>query len=140
APAPGTFAGAATPPPASAAPASASPPQAHPASNGVSGGSKPVPVVLSAQVLQRYEDDGYPDRRGNRKWHTEEEKAAHPETLFLKTLRPYFDNIPHPDVSQDTLDEYKDLRVAQAKDGCDGLRMVDRELTTFSSAFRWGVQ
>jgi hypothetical protein len=84
-------------------------------------------------VLQRYEDDGYPDRRGNRKWHTEEEKIAHPETRFLRNVRPFFDNIPHPDVCQDTFDKYKDLRVAQVKDGCDGLRMVDRELTTLCS-------
>jgi hypothetical protein len=43
-------------------------------------------------------------------------------------------------VCQDTFDKHKDLRVAQVKDGCAGLRMVDRELTTFSSAFRWGVR
>jgi hypothetical protein len=149
APASGTSVAAATAPPptasvsmqpASPARASASATPAQPASNGNSGVGKPVPIVLCAQVLQRYEDDGYPDRRGNRKWHTEEEKVAHPETLFLQNLRPFFDNIPHPDVCQDTFDKYKDVRVAQVKDGCAGLRIVDRELTTFGSAFRWAVR
>ena len=80
-----------------------------------SDAGKTTQVVLCAQLLERYESDGYPGRKGNRKWNTKEEQAAHAETLFLRNLRPYFDNIPHADVCQDTLDKYKVLCVSQVK-------------------------
>jgi hypothetical protein len=76
----------------------------------------------------------------NPKWNTDEQRQKHPETLFLSNLRLFFDNIPYEDLCQDKFDEYKTRRLKLVKAGCEGLRMVDRELQTFAAACKWAVR
>lgn len=107
--------------------------------NGKPNGKPPLAVFCS-EILKRYEDDHYPNKKGNPKWKTEEERLKHCETPFLVNLHLFFDEVRYEDVIQDTFDSYRDKRIKEVKKGCSGLRAVDRELNTFAAACKWAVR
>jgi hypothetical protein len=130
---------AATPvqPAAPAQPANGSPATALPAGQEDKKKDEKPKVVFCAQLFKRYEEDHYPNKKGNPKWHTEEQRKKHPETLFLANLRLFFESVPYAELCQDKYDQYKEKRVKEVKAGSDGLRMVDRELQCFYAVCKW---
>lgn len=70
--------------------------------------AKTAKVTVLA-VIERYEKDGYPDKKGNPR-HKGKHRTA--EIAYCKTLKSYFTgDSPAADLVQDDLDKYHDWRI-----------------------------
>ena len=90
--------------------------------------------VTVAKVLQRYQDDGYPDKRGRKR-----ERVGMEEYNCKKLLDYFTTGNLVDDLTMNALDAYHDWRVKNASKG-QGHRTTDLELTTLSNALGWAVR
>jgi hypothetical protein len=90
--------------------------------------------VTVAQVVERYQTDGYPDKRGRKRT-----RFTIEEYNCKKLLEYYANGSLVDDQRQNALDRYHDWRLGNAKKGV-GHRTTDLELTTLSNALGWAVR
>src|ERR1035438_446985 len=83
-------------------------------------------------VIRRYEKDGYPDKH----LLSRPESTRASEGQHCHTLLPFWNSIELTAVTFPVCDDYRDWRLARVTKG-EGLRAVDCELNTLSSAFRY---
>src|ERR1019366_9167345 len=91
-------------------------------------------------VIERYQQDGYPNKKGVARRDSKHLKA---EQAYCETLLKFFNGTaPAERLDQNTLDQYHDWRVAQvvAKRPGNGHRTTDLELNTLNNAMRWAVR
>jgi hypothetical protein len=104
--------------------------------------SEPVTVV---DVIKRYEQDGYPDRRGRRRADKLKDHDYR-ELPYCETLKEGFKGKLVNDLSPKALDAYHEWRVATVSAGAQsslprqGHRVTDLELNTLNSALKWAMR
>ena len=95
-----------------------------------------------SQAIKRYQDDGYPDKRGEPKALDAIHRIA--EAKYCETLLEYFKgNTLAESLDQDALDGYRNWRrqhVRTCNGKQDGARTTDLELNTLSNALNWAVR
>jgi hypothetical protein len=97
-------------------------------------GSKRASV---AKVIRRYKEDGYPDKKGNRR---KEGPHLRGEIDACERLLAFFGNeVAAEDLDQNALDEYHTWRQGNVTKG-DGHRTTDLELNTLTNALKWAVR
>ena len=103
----------------------------------------PAPIITIRDVLTRYKEDGYPDKKGNKRVegrHLEQEEAS-----VLK-LDAWFGERVWDTINQNILDQYHDHRRKQVnpqedKNAWDqGHRTTDLEINCLSNAINWCVR
>ncbi len=90
------------------------------------------PPLTVAEVIRKYQEDGYRDRKGRVRPDGRHQAAeeAHCETL----LEFFDDDQPASDLRQKMVDDYHDWRVERVATG-EGHRTTDVELQTLANAF-----
>ena len=96
-------------------------------------GSKRASVT---KVINRYQADGYPDKKGNRR---KEGSHLRAETDACERLLAFFDDVAAEDLDQNVLDEYHTWRQGNVTKG-EGHRTTDLELNTLTNALCWAVR
>lgn len=98
--------------------------------------AKPVDSKEEARtvgdVIRRYQKDGYLDKH----LLPRPESTRASQERHCHTLLPFWDSIEVKAVSDPVCDDYRDWRLARITKG-EGLRAIDCELNTLSSAFRY---
>ena len=83
-------------------------------------------------VIRRYQKDGYPDKH----LLPRPDSTRASEEQHCRTLLPFWNSIELTAVTFPVCDDYRDWRLDRVTKG-EGLRAVDCELNTLSSAFRY---
>jgi len=91
-------------------------------------------TVAVVDVVQLYQADGYPDKRGRPRTQTEVEAAN-----CLKLSQFFADGWRAEDLKPKALDDYHSWRLKTVTKG-QGHRTTDLELNTLNNAFRWAVR
>jgi hypothetical protein len=90
-----------------------------------------------AKVIERYQSDGYPDKRGNPR---KDGPHLQAETHACELLLKYFgDDDAADDLDQNAFDEYHIWRQGNVTRG-NGHRTTDLDLNTLSNALNWAVR
>ncbi len=95
----------------------------------------PPRAITVGECLDRYEEDGYPDRK--RKARPVSTHKA--EATNVQVLRAFWSEIPIDDITVATCDKYHDRRVSEVSRG-SGDRTVDLELNTLRNALLWAAR
>jgi integrase len=89
-------------------------------------------TLTVGDILRRYQNDGFPDKHLGKR----SARSIENETYHCGNLLKFWDVILFREVNDTICDKYADWRKKRVTQGT-GERMVDRELTTLNSAFRY---
>ncbi|MGO8699171.1 MAG: tyrosine-type recombinase/integrase [Limisphaerales bacterium] len=109
---------------------------ARPSRNSSGKHKKAKKSVTTGDVLRYYVQHNCPDRDRRERQDT----ALQAEVVNVGMLRPFFEDILPEDITPADCDDYHDKRIKEVKEGCEGHRTVDIELTTLRNALWWACR